>query len=86
MPGLHHLFEQNRAWLESIAQQVGFEYARLSKPASVSEAMLDSRFAYRKPVPTDLYWIPAAAALLILAFRFGPLDSTSRRRSRAGPA
>jgi len=85
-PNREHLSALREPYLKSIAQQVGFEYARLSKPASVSEAMLDSRFAYRKPVPTDLYWIPAAAALLILAFRFGPLDSTSRHRSPAGPA
>jgi len=85
-PNREHLSALREPYLKSIAQQVGFEYARLSKPASVSEAMLDSRFAYRKPVPIDLYWIPAAAALLILALRFRPLDSTSRRRNRAGAA
>ena len=82
-PNREHLSALREPYLKSMAQQVGFEYARLSKPASVSEAMLDSRFAYRKPVPTDLYWIPAAAALLILALRFRPLDSTFRRRNRA---
>ncbi len=85
-PNREHLSALREPYLKSIAQQVGFEYARLSKPASVSEAMLDSRFAYRKPVPTDLYWIPAASALLVLAFRFRPLDSTPRRRNRAGAA
>jgi mxaL protein len=83
-PNREHLSALREPYLKSIAQQIGFEYARLSKPASISEAMRDSRFAYRKPVPTDLYWIPAAAALLILVFRFRPLDSTFRRRNRAG--
>lgn len=85
-PNREHLSSLREPYLKSIAQQVGFEYARLSKPASVSEAMLDSRFAYRKPVPTDLYWIPAAAALLILALRFRPMDSPLRWRNRAKPA
>jgi mxaL protein len=85
-PNREHLSALREPYLKSIAQQVGFEYARLSKPASVSEAMLDSRFAHRKPVPTDLYWIPAAAALLVLAFRFRPQGSTSGRGKRAGAA
>lgn len=85
-PNREHLSALREPYLKAIAQQVGFEYARLSKPSSVGEAMLDSRFAHRKPVPTDLYWIPSAAALLVLALRFRALDSTFRRRSRVRPA
>jgi hypothetical protein len=48
--------------------------------------MRDSRFSLRKPVPTDLYWIPAAAALLVLALRFRPQDSRFERRNRGEPA
>jgi len=32
--------------------------------------MRDSRFARRVPSPTDVAWIPALAALLLLAIRF----------------
>ena len=82
-PNHEHLSALREPYLKSIAQQVGFEYARLSKPSSVGEAMLDSRFSSRKPVPTDLYWIPAAAALLVLALRFRPDAGRKDRRRRS---
>ena len=84
-PNREHLSALREPYLKAIAQQVGFEYARLSKLSSISEAMRDDRFSQRKPVPTDLYWIPSAAALLVLAFRFRPLDSLFRRRRRMRP-
>jgi mxaL protein len=34
--------------------------------------MLDRRFARRAQAATDLYWIPALMALLLLAVRFAP--------------
>ena len=71
-PSREHLSALREPYLKTIAKQVGFEYARLARPSSVGEAMLDSRFAQRKPVPTDLYWIPAAAALILLTLRFRP--------------
>ena len=84
-PNREHLSALREPYLKAIAQQVGFEYARLSKPSSISEAMRDVRFSSRKPVSTDLYWIPAAAALLLLALRFRPLDSRFERRNRVEP-
>jgi hypothetical protein len=38
----------------------------------VDAAMQDSRFARRRPAPADIGWIPALAALLMLAVRFRP--------------
>jgi mxaL protein len=67
-----HLSALHEPHLQAIAQQVGFEYARLIQPSALSEAMRDSRFARRGPVPTDIYWVPAAVALLLLALRFRP--------------
>jgi mxaL protein len=67
-----HLSALREPHLRALAQRVGFEYARLAGLASVSDAMRDPRFARARPVPIDLYWLPAAAALLLLAIRFRP--------------
>ncbi|HYL19784.1 MAG TPA: MxaL protein, partial [Burkholderiales bacterium] len=67
-----HLSGLREPHLQRIAQRVGFEYAHLVSPSTISEALRDPRFAQVRPVPTDLYWLPAGAALLILAFRFRP--------------
>ena len=67
-----HLSGLREAHLQRIAQRVGFEYAHLVTASTISEALRDPRFAQVRPVPTDLSWLPAAAALLVLAFRFGP--------------
>jgi mxaL protein len=85
-PNREHLSALREPYLKTIAQQTGFDYLRLSTLSSVSEAMRDGRFAQRKPVPTDLYWIPAAAALLVLALRFFPSDFIPPRRKRTNNA
>lgn len=74
-----HLSALRERHLRALAQQVGFEYARLAGPESISEAMRDPRFARARPVPIDLYWLPVAAALLLLAMRFRP-DRHSHRK------
>nr|WP_232519302.1 vWA domain-containing protein [Caballeronia insecticola] len=59
-------------YLEAIAQQVGFDYRRLRAPQDLLAAMTDSRYAHRERVPTEVNWIPAALALLLLVWRFLP--------------
>ena len=77
-----HLSGLREPHLQTIARRVGFEYAHLVTPSTISEALRDPRFAQERPVPTDLYWLPAGAALLILAFRFRPdLDALRKVRS-----
>jgi mxaL protein len=70
--GLEHLSPLREPHLRVLAQRVGLDYARLTGPASISEVMRDSRFARSRPVPIDLYWLPVAAALLLLAIHFRP--------------
>jgi mxaL protein len=70
--GAEHLSALRETHLQEIAQQVGFGYARLSSPESLAKVMLDERFARRAKAATDLYWIPATAALLLLIVRFAP--------------
>ena len=78
--GNEHLSSLREVHLQKLAQQVGFEYARLDGPSSLSDAMRDRRFAQRGPVPTDLYWLPAMAALILLVWRFLPSRPWKLRR------
>lgn len=88
-PSREHLSALREPHLKALAQRVGFEYTRLARLSSVGEAMRDARFAERRPVATDLSWIPALVALLVLAWRFMPdvrpglpsLVSAARARS-----
>jgi mxaL protein len=73
LPGMEHLSALREPHLREVARQVGFSYARMSSLESIAHAMLDERFVRRAKAATDLYWIPALAALLILAVRFAPL-------------
>ncbi|MFM0419530.1 vWA domain-containing protein [Paraburkholderia aromaticivorans] len=80
------LSELHGHYLAAVAEQIGFGYRRLSSTASLSEALLDARFAHREPVPTDLRWCPALLALLLLAWRFAPEFHSATRRVSAGRA
>jgi mxaL protein len=71
-PSREHLSSLREPHLQELAKQVRFEYARLVDTASISAAIRDVGFAQRRPVPTDLRWLPALAALLILSWRFIP--------------
>ncbi|HEY0680981.1 MAG TPA: VWA domain-containing protein [Steroidobacter sp.] len=71
-PATEHLSALREPHLQALADRVGFNYARLSGPTSLSETLRDPRFARRRPTPTDLYWLPAAIAVLLLAMRFRP--------------
>ena len=70
--GREHLSGLHEPHLQTLAQQVGFEYARLTGLTSIDAAMRDPRFARRTSAPVDLGWLPALAALLLLAIRFRP--------------
>jgi mxaL protein len=67
-----HLSELREAHLQALAQQTGLRYAHLTGPASVLTAMHDTRHATRRAVPTELGWLPALAALALLAWHFRP--------------
>jgi mxaL protein len=71
-PPIEHLSAVREPHLQKLAQQLDFNYAHLTGPASLSEAIRDRRYARRQPTPTDLYWLPASIAVLLLAIRFRP--------------
>jgi mxaL protein len=70
--GNERLSSPRESHLQSLAQQVGFDNARLERPSSIRRAMQDRRFSRRTLVPTDLSWLPAMAALILLLLRFRP--------------
>ena len=87
--GAEHLSALREPHLQEVARQVGFGYERLNNPEAIARVMLDRRFARREKALTDLYWIPALLALLLLAARFSPLAlrgrwAISRGGSRSG--
>jgi hypothetical protein len=49
---------------------------------SLARAMSDRRFARRTQAATDLYWIAALMALVLLAVRFAPFTSGGIRYGR----
>jgi mxaL protein len=67
-----HLSALREPHLRALANRVGFAYTRLAGPDSIGAAMRDPRFVRRAPAPTDLYWLPVAAAIVLLALRFRP--------------
>lgn len=83
-PAMEHLSGLREPHLRTPADQLGFNYARLSSPASLSETLRDPRFARSRPTPTDLFWLPVSIAVLVLAMRFRrDVRDTSARRSSA---
>jgi mxaL protein len=61
-----HLSEVREPYLRKLAREVGFEYLHLQSFDSIRDAMLNPRFAVRRPAPTDFAWVAAVAALLVL--------------------
>lgn len=80
-PGSHEqLSELREPHLRLIASRTGMTYATLRDPQALAGLMRDATLAHRVPVPVDLYAIPAALALLLLAWQFRP--ARPRRFSR----
>jgi mxaL protein len=71
-PGLEHYSALREQHLTTLAHLLSLEYARLDDAKSLSAALTDDRFARRRQVPTDLSWLAATLALLLLIVRFRP--------------
>lgn len=67
-----HLSALHENHLQAIANRVGFEYIRLDEPALLVNAMLDRRFARRRPAEVDLSWLPLTVAIALLVWVFRP--------------
>ncbi|MDF3838618.1 VWA domain-containing protein [Cupriavidus basilensis] len=79
-----HLSALHGEHLASLARQAGLGYRRLGAPGALTGALLDGRLAHREPARTDLRWLPALLALLLLAWHFAPGLALPGRNRRAG--
>ena len=80
-PSHEQLSELHDGHLRALAAQVGFDYATLDDASTLGRLLHDPRLARRVAVPIDLSWVPAVAALMLLAWHFRP-DAPRRRVSR----
>jgi mxaL protein len=80
-PSNEQLSSLHESHLRSLATQVGFDYMTLLEPADLAKALQDKRLSRRISVPTDLAWLPALAALAVLAWAHRP---EGRRSGLAG--
>jgi hypothetical protein len=71
-PGLEHFSALRAQHLQSLAQRLDLDYARLTDQKSLADAMQERRFARHRKAPTDVSWIAAAVALVLLTARFRP--------------
>ncbi|MBP0595617.1 VWA domain-containing protein [Paraburkholderia sp. LEh10] len=75
------LSELRETYLEAVANHLGFGYRRLVAPESLRAPLTDARFAHPIPVATDIRWIPAALALVLLVWRFLPAAPIARAQN-----
>ncbi len=81
-PGTSHeqLSELHEAYLKSLASQLGLGYQRLDSAAVLTRALHEGRWAHRASTPTDLRWLPALLAVLLLCWRYLPERGRHIRR------
>lgn len=71
-PGLEHFSSVREQHLQRLAHDLHLDYTRLTDLRTLGDAMKDRRFASQRQVPTDLSWVTAALALVLLTLRFRP--------------
>ena len=81
-PSHEQLSQLHDGHLRALAAQVGFDYATLDDVSTLAGLMHDPRLARRIRVPADVAWLPATAALLLLAWHFRPAPWPRRPVSR----
>ncbi|MGR9089408.1 MAG: vWA domain-containing protein [Gammaproteobacteria bacterium] len=64
--GSEHLSSLREAYLEGIAQSTGLTYARLEQRSRLARVMTDDQFSIEKTVTSDIRWMFALAALIVL--------------------
>ena len=72
------LSQLRETYLEAVAGHLGFGYRRLVAPASLRAPLTDPRYAHPIPVATDIRWVPALLALVLLVWRFLPARRSAR--------
>ena len=65
--GTEHLSSLRESYLKAIAQSTGLTYARLEQRSRLARVMTDDRFSIEKVVTSDIRWMFAVVALIVLA-------------------
>jgi len=68
-----HLSALQGEYLQALAQVTGLQYGRLDSDAVLVQMLTDHRFDRSLVVATDVRWLPAALAILLLAGVFLPV-------------
>ena len=69
--GTEHLSSLRESYLRQLAGETGLDYLRATTGETFTRALLDSRYADRRPLQTNVAWIPVALSLLCLTYLFG---------------
>lgn len=85
--GTEHLSSLREGYLKQLAAETGLDYLRAGTGKAFARPLLDSRYASRQPVVTNVAWIPAGLSLLCLLYVFGSQlvrssNATGERRGR----
>jgi len=67
MPGREHLSNLHEPYLRLLARETELAFARLTSLESLTTALTDRALKRSETVPTDLRWLPALAALLLVS-------------------
>lgn len=76
--GSEHLSALREPHLRAVAAEIGFGYVRLDSAEVLQRAMTARDVLHEEVVKTDLRWIPAALAALLLACFYLPLHGIRR--------
>jgi mxaL protein len=66
--GREHLSSLKEAWLTEMGERTGLKYHRVRTPEETAESLVSSDLAVRKAVATDLHWVFALTAAVLLVF------------------
>ncbi len=79
--GREHLSALRQPYLQRLANELALNYQRLDSANALASVLKRSQFMERKPVLTDVRWILAVLALLIVTtvYLFKPISSSIRR-------
>ena len=69
--GAEHLSSLRESYLQQLAVETGLDYLRTTTPEAFADALLESRYATRQSIETNVAWVPAALSLLCLVYLFG---------------
>lgn len=65
--GTEHLSALRETYLRELAVETGLDYLRLESPDQLAAQLQTTALAQHEPAAVDLRWLPALAALLLLA-------------------